>query len=303
MKLPDPARMAEATRLTREGKLNEAMALLAGTASPEGATDGVIDMSPPANGKGAWTARTKSPKSPSPLDGLIERLNVRLPKGRGAKAKKMAVPDGASFESHAFANAAGQRPYKLYVPSRPAADPALIVMLHGCTQSPDDFAAGTRMNALAEAHGFLVAYPGQTQGANAQKCWNWFNAGDQQRDRHGETEDHEDPEQAAVAEDQAQREQGEQAEQRAQAAPDDGDDRGGGHLTRALAGRSAVAGGAARVVRGGLVALRRRRSAPTGLTLRSTPLRVVRVGAGGGGGHAGSSWCGRTADVAVGGGV
>ncbi|MBR0664432.1 PHB depolymerase family esterase [Roseomonas hellenica] len=94
------------------------------------------------------------------------------------------MPDGAEFLAGSHSGDAGSRSYKLYIPStyRGAAGP-LIVMLHGCTQSPDDFAVGTRMNALAEEHACLIAYPSQTQAANPQRCWNWFSPGDQQRDR------------------------------------------------------------------------------------------------------------------------
>ena len=98
--------------------------------------------------------------------------------------KAPVLPEGAKFLSATFSNPAGTRPYKLYVPSGYQGQPApLIVMLHGCTQSPDDFAAGTRMNAAAEEHACLVAYPAQTSAANLSKCWNWFNASHQQRDQ------------------------------------------------------------------------------------------------------------------------
>jgi poly(hydroxyalkanoate) depolymerase family esterase len=93
------------------------------------------------------------------------------------------VPDGAEFVTRSFSCQAGSRTYKLYVPGRRNSPlTALVVMLHGCTQNPDDFATGTRMNEVAEEHGFLVAYPAQPKTANPSSCWNWFNPKDQLRD-------------------------------------------------------------------------------------------------------------------------
>jgi poly(hydroxyalkanoate) depolymerase family esterase len=87
------------------------------------------------------------------------------------------------FVEHSFSSDAGTRTYKLYIPnSYVGRRMPLIVMLHGCTQNPSDFAAGTQMNALADAQGFLVAYPAQSLGANLGRCWNWFQPHNQERD-------------------------------------------------------------------------------------------------------------------------
>ncbi len=87
------------------------------------------------------------------------------------------------FEARHFVGDAGELDYKLYVPAGlDAIHAPLLLMLHGCTQSPDDFARGTRMNELADVHGWVVAYPEQSASRNPNHCWNWFRRGDQQRE-------------------------------------------------------------------------------------------------------------------------
>jgi poly(hydroxyalkanoate) depolymerase family esterase len=111
----------------------------------------------------------------------------KFAKRLGFRPVRRAAPKRAGrFVRAAFTNRAGTRAYKTYIPAlnegkrRP-----LVVMLHGCKQNPDDFAAGTRMNELADEMGFIVVYPEQAVGANLSRCWNWFKANNQERD-HGE---------------------------------------------------------------------------------------------------------------------
>jgi poly(hydroxyalkanoate) depolymerase family esterase len=140
---------------------------------------------------GIWTMPSAVPPTSKKLRGFLDQIDRRgvmqnfanLP-GRPMERVRSRIPDGARFETAIHAGAHGKRAFKLYVPSGlHAGQPVpLVVMLHGCTQSPDDFAAGTQMNKLAEEQIFLVAYPAQPASANAQKCWNWFSPGDQERD-------------------------------------------------------------------------------------------------------------------------
>jgi poly(hydroxyalkanoate) depolymerase family esterase len=92
------------------------------------------------------------------------------------------IPDGAAFDPLRHAGPHGARDYRLFRPS-PGRGPirGLVLMLHGCTQTPEDFAVGTGMNRQAEAQGLLVVYPEQTRAHNANLCWNWFRATDQGR--------------------------------------------------------------------------------------------------------------------------
>ncbi|MCQ0092445.1 PHB depolymerase family esterase [Roseovarius sp. M141] len=119
------------------------------------------------------------------MDGLLSGL--QMPLGHGT-ARDVPIPAGAAFRSDVHTCAAGARSYRTYVPSTAAGGAAgIVMMLHGCTQTPEDFAIGTGMNALAEARGLIVIYPHQSRGDNAQSCWNWFSPGDQKRGR-GEPE-------------------------------------------------------------------------------------------------------------------
>lgn len=94
-----------------------------------------------------------------------------------------ALDPGPAMVEGAYSGRSGRRDYKLFIPPRPARSPApaLVVMLHGCKQDPEDFAQGTRMNELAREQGFLALYPAQAPRSNSSKCWNWFQPRDQRR--------------------------------------------------------------------------------------------------------------------------
>jgi poly(hydroxyalkanoate) depolymerase family esterase len=172
--------MRDATRLTRSGKLTEATALLQrllGGKAP-------VEAAPSGDGPVADV-----------LDGCVFEIEVpRITSSEseiapvaplaGQPAPRAATSRG-EFLSGVHSHASLTRQYKLYVPpaARETRPLPLVVMLHGCTQNPDDFAVGTGMNERALQQGFFVLYPAQAQEANPSRCWNWFKHNHQQRGR------------------------------------------------------------------------------------------------------------------------
>jgi poly(hydroxyalkanoate) depolymerase family esterase len=186
--------MIEVKRLVRAGKLTEATMLLrrvldGGTAAPT-ATSTTSGGIAAALAECASRIGNRAPNQKAePLRTFLDRLDTsrsglrRRDCTKPPAAHADSAADDARFIAQSYHSEAGSMNFKLYVPSGYRGQPLpLIVMLHGCMQSPDDFAAGTRMNALAEEGPFIVAYPAQAASANALKCWNWFDPSHQQRD-------------------------------------------------------------------------------------------------------------------------
>ncbi|HZN27411.1 MAG TPA: PHB depolymerase family esterase [Burkholderiales bacterium] len=157
MNLKIPVGLLEATRLVRGGKIREATAAIQSA----------------LRGGGAEPAAERRYAVGDPIEGFCRVVDER-PRRH----------DPGRFVTCSYSNGAGARQYKTYIPATHRANVAapLLVMLHGCKQGPDDFAAATRMNSLAEEHGFIVVYPAQSGKANVSKCWNWFQGQHQQRD-------------------------------------------------------------------------------------------------------------------------
>jgi poly(hydroxyalkanoate) depolymerase family esterase len=103
---------------------------------------------------------------------LDRRFARPAPKGRWIEGRAFAWRGLIGFRPWVFP----RRGFRLYVPgswSGSAAAP-LLVLVHGCRQTPEEFARGTRIEAAAERAGLLVLMPDQKDSANPYRCWNWF---------------------------------------------------------------------------------------------------------------------------------
>ena len=194
--------MLQATRLTRANRLIEATALIqrmlrgetdfeiAGLGNRPLSIDEyveAIDESKSSYFKEAPSAKPhifETLRDPTDRFKYTARHGLQGWIGPAPLSTPDVVPEGGKFIESLYTNPAGSRTYKLYVPRgyQGQAVP-LVVMLHGGTQTPDDFAAGTRMNVIAEEETCLVVYPAQPVHENPAKCWNWFRPNDQRRDR------------------------------------------------------------------------------------------------------------------------
>ena len=133
--------------------------------------------------------RTSPPTAQPPArdfsDTVVEVLEPLPVPDTDEQTPPLTLPsETGEFLNQTYSGPSGSRNYKLYVPEAYTGSPLpLVVMLHGCTQDPDDFATGTRANRWAESQRCLVVYPEQIQRANSHRCWNWFRPIDQQAGR------------------------------------------------------------------------------------------------------------------------
>lgn len=201
------SKMREAMRLTQSGDLGAAtaaiQAALSGQTTPPAPTAGnqrasdVIDVpsrivpedSAALNARGEAAEPAPPHCTKNTIRNAWEQTQDAF---RSMHANAMAGPPtvdagavpGEQFIVGNYSGKGGARDYKLFIPASAATQPMpLVVMLHGCKQTPDDFAAGTGMNAIAREQGFCVLYPAQSRQVNAQGCWNWFKHTHQARGR------------------------------------------------------------------------------------------------------------------------
>ena len=175
--------MNEAMGLVKKSDLGGATALirkaLSGDAAPE-AEAGDPKAPPPRP-----SAKVIPLPLRRPLGETLRALRVRpmISPGAPETPEPTPAPDlGERFLKRSYHGPAGSLDYRLYLPAdAERRELALVLMLHGCTQNPEDFAIGTRMNVLADEFGLIVAYPHQPRSANPQGCWNWFDRRHQNR--------------------------------------------------------------------------------------------------------------------------
>ncbi|QUS42143.1 PHB depolymerase family esterase [Tardiphaga alba] len=100
----------------------------------------------------------------------------------GMGRTELPVGDSPLEEVTDFGSNPGNLKMFAYAPEQLAPKPALVVVLHGCTQTAAGYDLGSGWSKLAQRYGFVLVMPEQTRANNSNTCFNWFAAEDISRD-------------------------------------------------------------------------------------------------------------------------
>jgi poly(hydroxyalkanoate) depolymerase family esterase len=114
----------------------------------------------------------------SKFEGLLASVRQNAASARTTRSRPTELRELFGFG----ANPGNLRMFA-YTPERLPHKAPLVIALHGCTQTAEEYDHGTGWSSLADNFGFAIVYPQQQPANNPKNCFSWFLPGDTARGR------------------------------------------------------------------------------------------------------------------------